>query len=360
MKSLKRKHPSIQQSNIAGLIGDKLCTIGTLFSDLSLVQALLFVYAGATSGKLVNQYKKIYGNDSIEALKELHIGINKILHETKRCTLVNSLWVNEDQSPLLEEYLKFVESLGTAKSVPFDNITKLVDEWVSKNTNNLIPTMGDLDSSAALIICNALHFKSNWINKFDPARTKSGPFTTIEWSNNKPIKKEIKVEYMRQTGEDQLFYKNKKYKMLGKEFENDFVAVFTLPNDDSCKAPNLSNSEFENLYSNLSETKIDILELPKFTAESEIDMLELLEKIGLDLSYGHTKISGATLFIDQIKQKCKIQVDESGAEAAVVTLISTLETCCYSEPVYVKFDRPFRYDIVHKSGVILVTGFFYG
>ncbi|MBQ5851791.1 MAG: serine proteinase inhibitor, partial [Lachnospiraceae bacterium] len=54
------------------------------------------------------------------------------------------------------------------------------------------------------------------------------------------------------------------------------------------------------------------------------------------------------IYIDLVRQKSKIIVDEEGTEAAAVTEVIMTEGCALIEdkPIEVRFDRPFLYMIM--------------
>jgi serpin B len=54
-----------------------------------------------------------------------------------------------------------------------------INEWVSEQTDGLIPTIlpaGSVTDDTALVLTNGMHFKGQWANRFDPARTRPLPF----------------------------------------------------------------------------------------------------------------------------------------------------------------------------------------
>ena len=55
-----------------------------------------------------------------------------------------------------------------------------INDWVSQETQGKITNLlgpGDLDRHSRLVLVNAIFFKADWENGFDPARTTPMPFT---------------------------------------------------------------------------------------------------------------------------------------------------------------------------------------
>ena len=63
------------------------------------------------------------------------------------------------------------------------------------------------------------------------------------------------------------------------------------------------------------------------------------------------------LYLGLLKQKTYIELNESGTEAAAVTIAGMLETAMPSQPAEIRFDHPFGYVLKEKStGAILFAG----
>ena len=99
--------------------------------------------------------------------------------------------------------------------------------------------------------------------------------------------------------------------------------------------------------------------MPKFRLEYDITMTNILASMGLDIAFDPGRADFSDMFVDGIgwmdyvKHKTFIQVDEHGTEAAAVTLIG------YEDSIPPSFiaDRPFLVVIHEQStGVILFIG----
>jgi serpin B len=99
--------------------------------------------------------------------------------------------------------------------------------------------------------------------------------------------------------------------------------------------------------------------MPKFRLECDISMTDILGSMGLDIAFDPGRADFSNMFvdgvgwIDRIKHKTFIQVDEYGTEAAATTIV------VYADAVPPSFiaDRPFIVVIHEQStGAILFIG----
>lgn len=105
------------------------------------------------------------------------------------------------------------------------------------------------------------------------------------------------------------------------------------------------------------------VQLPKFKIEYSCTMNKDLNAMGMVAPFDaaladFSKMADAELFIDFVKQKAFVEVNEEGTEAAAVTVVGMVETAMPDpEPLAFHVNRPFIYLIKEKStGVILFAG----
>ena len=144
-------------------------------------------------------------------------------------------------------------------------------------------------------------------------------------------------------------------------------------NYDSWSLP--SKDPFD--YSAMSSWEVD-LKLPRFETSSDTDELYindglagLMQKMGIKLAFDSyfaqiPNMCDVPVYINMMRQKAKIKVNEEGSEAAAVTVAGMMEMTAISHPIeYPKAtfhaNRPFVYVIREaSSGVILFVGKFTG
>jgi len=124
----------------------------------------------------------------------------------------------------------------------------------------------------------------------------------------------------------------------------------------------LDGKGWAGLVGSLIEQSIDV-RLPRFTMEYERNLVDDLEAMGMldafdsrvaDFSRMVPPGSGGRLFVQEVKQKTFVQVNEEGTEAAAVT---TSGFGLDSLPPSLIADRPFLFAIRERlSGTILFLG----
>ena len=134
--------------------------------------------------------------------------------------------------------------------------------------------------------------------------------------------------------------------------------MILLPNEiDGIKSleESLSAQKISKWNDELLEGRL-FVQIPKFTMETDYDLIPELKKLGIKAAFGPADFSGisnADLFIDQAVHKAFVDVNEVGTEAAAATGIAMME----SMPPSFMADHPFVFIIQDKeTGVILFMG----
>ena len=127
------------------------------------------------------------------------------------------------------------------------------------------------------------------------------------------------------------------------------------------------------LHEHLPQKMIDVnkFQLPKFKLSFESNIVTILEKLGLQLSFSDqanlsdmvepTK-SGLSMVVRKVMHKAVIEVKEEGTEAAAVSIMDTMVGSSMmprQRPPRVDFvaDHPFAYFIVEEvTGAVVFAG----
>ena len=114
--------------------------------------------------------------------KEGHVELN----------VANSLWPQADYT-FLPEYLALTRKLYSSEIKPVDFKTdtegarQQINGWVENKTNDRIQDLipqGMLSPLTRLVLANAIYFKGNWAEQFNPERTRPAPFTLTNGTTN--------------------------------------------------------------------------------------------------------------------------------------------------------------------------------
>ncbi len=234
-----------------------------------------------------------------------------------------------------------------------------INNWVNVNTKGKIKEIikPPIDPAMVMYLINAIYFKGDWSKPFDSALTRTRTFYL-------PNKSETDCRMM---------FKKAEFKYL----ENDLFQATCLPYGEEkfdmivfLPRPSITVDELIGKINDknwtswmygLSETKIN-LGLPKFKIEYGLTMNDALKALGMKLPFSRkadftNMIPEGGVWIDQVKHKTFIQVDEEGTEAAAVTVVSIMKASAPQPVPQMIIDRPFLFVIRERgSRAILFMG----
>ncbi|CAH9092997.1 unnamed protein product [Cuscuta europaea] len=247
----------------------------------------------------------------------------------------NGAWI--DKSLTLKPACKHhIESSYNAliQSVDFREKAREVNDdvnsWVEKKTGGLIRQLLDgstITPQTIMVLANALHFKGAWANEFDVANTIDLDFYLMDGAS-------VQVPFM-SSSEKQYLKAFDGFKVLRMPYRLDenqerwrFSMYFILP-DAEDGLPSLvdkltSESTFLEQHIPYNRVKVGEFGIPKFKISFDLDVLDVLEKLGVT-NAGHA-LSGmienplSTPIDSKIFHKSVVEVNEEGTEAAAVTM----------------------------------------
>jgi len=300
-------------------------------------------------------------NEAFESLTELL----KTVDPKVTMKIANAVW-HRDGLPVKEDFLDRLEKHFGAQVEGLDfNDPAAVDrinDWVDQNTEGLIPEIiEDIPNDIVMYLINALYFKGDWLRQFDTEETRTADFH-LETGET------TEVEMMSQEG---LFatYMSGDVQMIELPYGDSlFSMTVMMPADSDTPIDSFINEKVtaENLSEWRSNLRVDnreaTVELPKFELEYEIEYNDILKAMGMEIAFSESEANfqgiadtaPQNLFIDNVKHKTFIKVDEEGTEAAAVTSVGIgLE----SMPPQLTYNRPFVF-IIHEreSGANLFMG----
>lgn len=110
-------------------------------------------------------------------------------------TMANAIFVG-DGWPLLDSYQATVRKYYDAEIANLDFLDgarslQVINGWCADHTNGLIPKILDeVDPKILAYLLNAIYFKSQWVNKFQPSVTREEPF--VDESGRTPSSRSMK------------------------------------------------------------------------------------------------------------------------------------------------------------------------
>ncbi|XKL59933.1 hypothetical protein PGB90_000949 [Kerria lacca] len=334
------------------------------FSPFSIYVALCLMYVGAKdeTAKEIEKYLHL-PPDKDKFLHSLRLFLNQL--KTSKLNIVTKIFIEKSYN-LKGEYKDTIKKYFDSKSKLLDlkknnaNAEKCINSWVSTKTGkkiqNIIPA-GTLNKDTRLVLISAIHFKDNWLLKFDKKYT----YDDVFYLNKE---KSIKIPMMRITNHFNFIQKDS-YKVLELLYENkDFKMIIILPNEIEglCKLhEDITHLNIDEIIQDLRLEKV-IITLLKFKLEKYTDFNHALQILGIKTMFTHEAdfsdlydSNQEHLFVNKILHKAVIEVNEKGTEAAVSTTVSTVVPVCLRIMYEFKADHPFRFYIFYK-GAILFAG----
>lgn len=263
-----------------------------------------------------------------------------------KLAIANSLWVNQKIS-LKDSFIKTTQDFyqGSVTNLDFSNPSakNQINQWVASKTANQIPEIVDaISPEDALYLINAIYFKGNWTDKFDPNATTEQPFY-LDSNQTKP------VAMMSQTG-DYRYYENEQFQVIrlpyGKQGQLGMY-IFLPQKNSSLKQFNqqLNLANWQKWLKQMRSQSGNV-SLPKFKLEYDTELKDVLSSLGMQQVFNFAQadfsaMTDSAVAINTVKHKAVIEVNEEGTEAAGVTSTGIRTTSIPQQPFKMNIDRPF-------------------
>lgn len=340
-----------------------------MISPLSVSMALSMVLNGA-QGDSYDEISTTLGfpgmnlqdiNGAFDSLIELLITADPNV----KMQIANSIW-HQDNLPVKEDFLTRTKTHYDAEIEGLDfsdpAAVERINSWVNEHTEGLIPEIIEqIPDHMVMYVLNALYFKGEWLRSFDPEQTRSADFHLESGETTT-------VDMMHREGRFATFI-SEEVQMVELPYGDSLYSMTVMmPADPATPLPRFIKDHLnhEQLTEWRSELEVasgeTVVELPRFELAYEIEFTDVLKAMGMQEPFDETSanlkgiadLTSQNLFIDNVKHKTYITVDEEGTEAAAATSVGVGVT---SLPPQVTFDRPFVFIIYErKSGLNLFTG----
>ena len=344
-------------------------------SPLSAHAALSMALTGARDSTLDAMRATLGFGDgdapSIAAISESYAGLSDLLLDLDprvELAIANAAWLDET-FPFRDAWVDGVAEAFDARTEAVDfadpGLPAEINDWVSEATAGRITELVEsLDPNEVLMLLNAIYFKGQWTDQFDPDDTRDAPFTLPDGST--------KTVRMMVRGEGELdVYRGPDALVADLPYGGGaFRFTVVLPPEGGSLADlvaGLDAARWNAWMAGLAEDDVPV-HLPRFTLEWEKELKDALEGLGMGIAFVagradfggmladgfDAQAPGPDLHITRVKQKSFLAVNEEGTEAAAATSVGVGVT---SAPMPVVVDRPFLLAIRERlSGTIFFLG----
>ncbi|XP_066340122.1 putative serpin-Z5 [Miscanthus floridulus] len=401
-KHLAPPAPGAEDSAAAAIATNK----NVAFSPVSLHAALALTAAGA-HGATLAQLLAFLGAPSAEELADFGRRVaDRVLADRSgaggpRVLFGGGVWVDASRGGLTDAFRDVAAEAykSEARTVSFteepEAAVKMINSWVKKATDNLIESIistGDINADTDLVLANAVYFKGDWMEPFQPCGTST--FHLLDGRHTKAEFMSMSYYTLRQVACMDGF---KVLKIPYKEAKPD--GGCTKPEDEPSVWPHASKASRYSMFVFLPDTRdgmatmVDVvtaspafmysilaqmklrwvnLKLPKFKITfNRGNLKETLCQLGLTLPFspeaadlrgmcdgdeGDGKTRQQALFLSKVAHMAVVNVNEKGTEAGAVAFKLRGGG---GPPDIVEFtaDHPFTFFIMEeRSGVIVFVG----
>ncbi|XP_067668669.1 serpin B8-like [Haliotis asinina] len=338
-----------------------------VYSPFSLHQALTMTFMGAVGNTAFQMKRSLalqgLGRRTRRAAKKL----NEVIRNSGNATLktANGVYVKRGLN-VVGDFSDSLHVFYQANISSFDwehpdGPEGPINEWVSEQTNNLIPDLvapGTIDSLTAMILVNAIYFKAKWKTPF------TASLTTQQMFRKSPTE-QVPVQMMQVEGMFKLgTVPGLPARLLELPYEGGrFSMLVMLPNEIQ-DLPALENGLTVDLLASRLDTVVasDLkVYLPRFKLETAISAKESLQNMGMTDPFmeGMADFSGIVssggLYISAVIHKAVVDVNEVGSEAAGASaVIISFESLRITPEI--RCDHPFLFiirDNVSKANLFI-------
>ena len=266
----------------------------------------------------------------------------------------NSLWLDSDfsvrnryVSTLQDDYDALVETLRFSDPAT----VRAINNWCSENTEGKIDEiLKELTTRDVMVLLNALYFNAPWQDDFDASLTSKADFRGQSGTT--------KVDMMHRKG----MYNYAEYQgcqMIELPYRGGVYSMFVVLPPSGMRIDDVLPYVNEGIYKEamniLSPSQVRF-SMPKLKLETELLLNDVLENMGVRTAFSAAAdfkgiAQTGPLAVSQVKQKCYIDITESGTEASAVTSITVKMTSLRPETDVktMTVDRPYVFFIADRE-----------
>ena len=209
-----------------------------------------------------------------------------LYRDEKHCKvyLANSVWMREGVA-FYESYTDNAAKRFYAECYTMDfdapKAGRTISDRVSDKTKGLLKPEVTLKPETIAVLLNAVYFKANWIDEFQKKYTEQDAFTRADGSD-------VLCDFM-QGDRSGRAVAAEGYCLAAIPFDGGFEMFFLLPDEgESIDGLLMSRDLAELLDGSAAEYRMVEWRVPKFTVQSQLDLVPVLRKLGVEQAFSDT------------------------------------------------------------------------
>ncbi len=268
----------------------------------------------------------------------------------------NSIWY-ENSFAVQDEFITTNHDCFYAEVNPLDfsnpASVDIINNWVADNTNDKITSiLEEINPMSVMFLINAVYFNGTWKYEFEEQNTTTETFYLSNGTTTE-------VDIMKQRATFN-YSSNELFEAVDLQYGGGNFSMVVLLPKDGFGPDDIVIGLNENNWSTWMDNfnKMDIqLSMPKFKLEYEKKLNQALIDLGMGIAFepsgaDFSKINpNAQLYIDFVKHKVFIDVNEEGTEAAAITVVGIVYTSAGEgdAPYFFNVNKPFVFAIKERD-----------
>lgn len=341
----------------------------TMVSPLSVLLALEMTRQGAKGETREEMDAVLYPGITADAGQSALLAFADGLpsEEGAQLHLANSIWLNTENDIFTpdEEFLETEAAEYDARifGAPFTEQTcEDINSWVESETDGMITDILDeIPKGAVMYLVNALAFEAEWESVYTSYQVQDAPFYGADGSETT-----VSMMYDELYG----YLSGENVQGFRRAYKEGYYFAALLPDEGTSLEEyleGLDGETFLEIITQDNDARV-VTGLPKFEAETKLELSEALEEMGMPLAFDADRADFGgmgscaedyNLYISRVLHQTYVGVDELGTKAGASTAVEMVaeSALLVEEPERVILNRPFLYAIVEKeSGLPVFIG----
>jgi serine protease inhibitor len=268
------------------------------------------------------------------------------------------LWSHLSNNPIAPAFTTMDENYYGATVGDLAQAPAAVNSWITNATGGLITSFADKPASyysgLTALLLNAVYFKGQWTQEFDPTKTTASPFTLPDGS-------QVTAQLMHQSS-SYSYVAGPNFQMARLPYGQGHMSLLVvLPNSGVSLAQLVAGLSIDQLSTAIGQFRSSPgnIAVPKFTINFAASLVAPLTSLGMGGAFcpsGNFSGLATGTCLSDVTQQTIVEVDETGTTAASVTGVGPVLTSVH-QPFTMTCDRAFLYAIRDDdTGLLLFIG----